>query len=110
LDEDISAFPFKDLSTFSDSWCFADEKGHLGRVGLNGVVDVDEDEEDGDQQGHPAHGSTHAQQLKLDKILPESCYQRRPPLLSYLAIGTLWLLYRPRFYKVYRFSKFYLVV
>ncbi len=26
---------------------------HLWRVGLDGVVNVDEDKEDGDEQGHP---------------------------------------------------------
>jgi hypothetical protein len=32
---------------------------HLGRVGLDGVVNVDEDKEDGDEQGHPEPRSQH---------------------------------------------------
>ncbi len=32
---------------------------HLRRVGLDGVVNVDEDKEDGDEQGHPEPRSQH---------------------------------------------------
>ena len=32
---------------------------HLGGVGGDGVEDVDEDEEEGDQEGHPAGDDVH---------------------------------------------------
>ena len=32
---------------------------HLGGVGGDGVEDVDEDEEEGDEEGHPARNHVH---------------------------------------------------
>ena len=35
------------------------QDAHLGGVGGDGVEDVDEDEEEGDEEGHPARNHVH---------------------------------------------------
>ena len=40
-------------------WCIFQEDAHLGCVGGDGVEDVDEDEEEGDEESHPARNHVH---------------------------------------------------
>ena len=46
-----------DLSVYPSGW--HPEDAHLGGVGGDGVEDVDEDEEEGDKEGHPARNHVH---------------------------------------------------
>ena len=59
---------------------------YLGAVGLDGVVDVDEDEEDGDQQGHAPRDDLgiHEETKKVKLLI--SIMNRRRILIIYYSV------------------------